>query len=386
MGEAELGMASASRSPIGPIAWSLKPLGSVEEARRHWLETEAFSFFTSWSWIGTWLENLSTQFRPLLIRASIAGRASALAIGVSHQSRRRMLIGSQALHLNATGVPDFDCITIEHNGFSAPEHLQPPLLLSFLDTFARQETGADEFYLSGTTFPMPVSKAGPTPSLAASVRKTYAVNLSQFCKTDGDLAPLLSRNAREQLRRAVRYYEHSGPLRVDEADSVTTALEFFSELKRLHIQSWTRRNKPHSFLKPFFEHFHHSLIRECFSKGEIQLLRINAGNWTIGYLYNFRYRGRVYAYQSGFDDRDKHWRPGYVSHYLAINHNFRQGIHFYDLLAGENRLKQSFATNIGEMYWHRLYRPLFRFQIENSLRAVRNRWWRGKAFRRGGRP
>jgi len=35
--------------------------------------------------------------------------------------------------------------------------------------------------------------------------------------------------------------------------------------------------------------------------GEIDLLHIAAGPQTVGYLYNFRYRGQSLAYQSGFD-------------------------------------------------------------------------------------
>src|SRR6185437_1595828 len=201
--EVEPSTISQSQGAVGPIAWSICPLASLEEARQRWMETETLSFFTSWSWIGTWLQCLPDKFTPLLMRASMAGRSNAFSIGISHQSRRRKVIASNALHLNATGDPDFDCITIEHNGFSAPKHLQSSLFESLLDWFARQQTNIDELYLSGVTWPLRTSESGPVPSLGRAMRKSFAVDLLQLGKTNGDLALLLSRNTREQLRRAI---------------------------------------------------------------------------------------------------------------------------------------------------------------------------------------
>lgn len=308
-----------------------------------------------------------------MLRASIAGRQDALAIVVNRASRRHNVIHSRALHLNATGDPDIDCITIEHNGFAAPARFQPALTRSLLDWFAREQRVADEMYLGGVTWP-PLEVSGRITPAEPLLRKSYLVDLSLLRETGGDLAPILSRNARQQLRRILRSHERVGPLRLEEADTIETALQFFEGLKDLHIKSWMRRQKTHSFSKPFFETFHRSLITACFPQGEIQLLRISSGDWIIGYLYNFRHKNRIYAYQSGFDDSDNHWRPGYVSHYLAINHNFRSGMRSYDLLAGDNRLKRSFATTVYDMYWHRISRAFLRFRIENKLHEFKHRW------------
>ena len=51
------------------------------------------------------------------------------------------------------------------------------------------------------------------------------------------------------------------------------------------------------------------------------MLRITAGGRIIGYLYNFVHAGHVYNYQSGFAyEDDPVVKPGFVSHYLAIEH------------------------------------------------------------------
>ena len=102
------------------------------------------------------------------------------------------------------------------------------------------------------------------------------------------------------------------------ASTPDQALGYFDALKALHISSWTRRRKPHAFRHAFFETFHRALIARGVADGTVRLIRVNAGGSPIGYLYNFRYGGTEYAYQSGFDDSDPDLRPGYVCHALAI--------------------------------------------------------------------
>src|SRR5262249_11908819 len=125
------------------------------------------------------------------------------------------------------------------------------------------------------------------------------------CAGAQEVETTLSRNSREKLRRSLREYRTRGELIIEEASTLGSARSYFEALKDLHIRSWTRRGKPHAFRFPFFERFHRALIARGMSEGSVQLLRITAGGRPIGYLYNFRHRGRIYAYQSGFDDSDR---------------------------------------------------------------------------------
>jgi CelD/BcsL family acetyltransferase involved in cellulose biosynthesis len=87
--------------------------------------------------------------------------------------------------------------------------------------------------------------------------------------------------------------------------------------------------------------------------GEVDLLRITAGSSTVGYLYNFIHRGRVYAYQSGFDyaGAGAHEKPGLTCHRLAIEHYLSEGMDSYDFLAGEDRYKASLANTSTDLHW-----------------------------------
>jgi CelD/BcsL family acetyltransferase involved in cellulose biosynthesis len=100
------------------------------------------------------------------------------------------------------------------------------------------------------------------------------------------------------------------------------------------------------------------------------MLRISAGGRPIGYLYNFRHGASRYAYQSGFDDEDPAFRPGYVCHALAIEAAAAQGARGYDFLAGSNRLKETFGRENYVLSWCTLRQPKLRFRAEEAARAV----------------
>jgi CelD/BcsL family acetyltransferase involved in cellulose biosynthesis len=127
---------------------------------------------------------------------------------------------------------------------------------------------------------------------------------------------------------------------------------YLDQLKLLHQQYWRGRGCPGAFATPYFEAFHRALIGESWGRGEIELLRVRAGPRIVGLLYNFIFRGRVYAYQSGFDYALlPRGRPGLLCHWLAIERHRAAGASIYDFLGGDNRLKRSLSSNESELYW-----------------------------------
>jgi CelD/BcsL family acetyltransferase involved in cellulose biosynthesis len=261
---------------------------------------------------------------------------------------------------------------IEHNGILAAAGYETTAWKALLTWFAALHDEADELNLSGSLWRCP-EQALEAQGLVCSETAvpSYAVDLHRLQASDGELYPVLSANARQQLRRAVRDYERSGPLRLDEARTLEEALGFFASLKSLHCASWERRGSAHAFSGGFFEPFHRLLIERSFSEGATRLLRASAGGDIIGYLYNFRLGSRIYAYQSGFADADRRKRPGMVTHALAIRQAFRSGAQVYDLMAGKNRLKESFATRCEPMLWQVVQQPRLAFRLENLGRELK---------------
>jgi CelD/BcsL family acetyltransferase involved in cellulose biosynthesis len=331
------------------------------------------SFFTAWGWIGTLLAAVPEPSRPKLLRGTADGETVALAlIGDNRTRRRGGLVRSRGLCLNETGDSRYDTLTIEHNGMLTAAEYEPEIADAMIGWFADRRDEADELYVSGSLRRLPaqiLQRRGL--SCRQTAAPSYLVDLIQLQGSSGEPYPLLSANARQQLRRALRYFERIGPLYLREAETAEEALDFFTGMKNLHCASWERRGRRHSFSSEFFERFHRLLIERSFAERGVQLLRAGAGDRVIGYLYNLRLGNRIYAYQSGFDDTDPRERPGIVTHALAIRHAFRSGAHLYDFMAGRNRLKESFATRCEPMLWQVVQQPRLAFRLEELARRLK---------------
>jgi CelD/BcsL family acetyltransferase involved in cellulose biosynthesis len=353
---------------------ALPPLPTLEHEWRA-LEAEAHpSFFTSWQWIGTLLAAVPAARRPNLLRAAARGQTIGLALlGAGVTRRRHGLVRSRALYLNETGDPRFDSITIEHNGILAPAGQEAAVFGSAVAWFAGLGDMADEFHISGSVLrPSETTVEGQGLSRSETSVPSYSLDLGLLSSSGGEPYPVLSANARQQLHRARRHFESYGPLQLSAATTTDEALAFFAELKVLHSASWERRGRRHAFSGEFFEPFHRLLIERNFAAGGTQLLRASAGGRVIGYLYNFRLRDRIYAYQSGFADADRRERPGVVTHALAIRHAFQSGARVYDFMAGSNRLKESFSTHCEPMLWQVVQQPRLAFRLEHLTRRFKH--------------
>lgn len=364
----------AGDDAIGFRRERLPPLAVLEPEWRSLERVSEPSFFISWHWIGTFLSALPEGKRPELLRGTLRGETVALALlGATVLRRRHGLIRSRALFLNETGDADYD-LTMEHNGLLVPNRYRSAAREALIRWFAEEAGDADEFFARGLTQPLPggvVARYGM--HRGQTEVPSYWVDLGRLAASNGELYPVLSSNARQQLRRATRHFERFGQLRLDRAAHRAEARDFFAELKDLHIATWQRRGKPHSFVRPFFEAFHHQLIDRHVADGTVQVLRASAGSRLIGYLYNFRLFDRVYTYQSGFAYDETGARPGAVAHALAIRDAYHSGASVYDFLAGRNRLKESYGTTSAPMFWEVVQQPRLAFRAEHIARSVKRR-------------
>ena len=369
--------------PADGLAVTLEPVDVPEALAGRWLDLERRSdgsFFQSWGWIGCWLRHLPSGLTPRLLTVSSGSEVVGLGVLVARRETRHGLLRVRGLHLNETGDRRIDPISIEYNGVLADRSFgNASVIRRSLTWLAANEDGWDELNLGGLNAETAEiwEKAAVDNGLGIRVqakRRCDCIDFEAIRRSEVEYLGALSRNARHQVRRAMRLYEAAGPLRLQAAQTVEDALDMLGELKMLHQAYWTRRGHAGSFARGFFESFHHDLISKRFDAGEIQLLRISAGEKLIGCLYNFVKDGRVYAYQSGFDyDADRRLKPGLVSHCLAVRHNLAQGALIYDFMAGDSRYKRSLGTDSHALYWLVVQRPAVHLRFENALRAIKRK-------------
>jgi CelD/BcsL family acetyltransferase involved in cellulose biosynthesis len=373
-----------------PLAVTLRTVTDWEALGVRWRAFEtraALSFFQSWSWIGCLAPERYDN--PVLLEAQRDGRTVALGL---FNRRRGWLFDTLWLH--ETGDPKRDAVFIEHNGLlidaatAADERANDSVEAGpgpgTEDTLrAACLAGARRAVLPGPLLGRRLILSGVDPAhLRAAAASGTVSRLTTRVAPRLDLAALrrdgrshldvLSANTRAQLRRSLRAYATLGTLAIQRAADIAEARRFLDELARLHQATWQHRGQPGAFADPHFARFHHALIDRALPRGEIALWRVTAGPAVIGYLYNFQHRGRVLAYQSGFDYAvaGHHAKPGLTCHHLAIEHGLADCMACYDFLAGDDRYKRSLSSGARTLHWLTVGPLLDPVRLVDRARAI----------------
>ncbi len=329
------------------IAVRVSTVTDFAELGGRWRDLERradLSFFQSWTWVGCLAAERFSD--PVLVEATERGRVVALALF----NRVCHAVGPAVLHLGESGMAELDSPYVEQNGvlFEAghPEDLTAICLRAVASRY--------EVVLSGVGEPVLASVRR-----AAGLTRVERVQASPFADlaglraAGGDYLARRSANTRQQIRRSNRWYERQGPVAIELAGSVESALSMLDEMAALHQAAWQARGQPGSFAQPFFRRFHRELIAIGVPRGEIALLRVSDSGTLIGTLYNFVFRGRMLAYQSGFAYQagGSPAKPGLTCHHRAILFALDRGVEIYDFLAGEDRYKRSLADASHRQMW-----------------------------------
>ena len=339
------------------------------------------SWFLSWSWLGCWLASLPPRIEVLVLRAEIRGLVVGLAMLVVSPLRRLRVPLGCAAHLNSTGRPEFDGVAIEHNGLLLDRAHAQAAQAAMLRFLCDERRGWRSVRLPGLTNAQAIRAEMLPPRIVMEVleRRSTLVPLQLVRDRDGDYLGLLGARRRAHIRRSMRASSEWGPLQLTQAHDAETALAYFERLLELHRARRAALRSRSAFDTPFSRDFHRLLIKSGQPRGEVQLLRVRAGEHDLGYLYNFAHRGRISFYQSGYDFGriDRKFSPGLVTVALCIEYNARLGHDCFDFLAGDAQYKQALATHDEPMWWIDLHREGPVLRAENALLAAgrRGRQW-----------
>lgn len=353
---------------------------TIEQLEPRWRALEARSnrsFFLSWSWIGSWLAELSRP--PLLVSVRGPG-GDEIGLGLLTETTeiRKRVIRAKQLNLHLSGESALDAITIEYNGLLSERGLEE-LVAGVMIAALQREPGLDWdelivpgladgdtnlFKESGLS---PIRRAEASSCFVdlAALRAEGVSNADQYCAT-------LGKSTRSQIRRSMRIYGEHGPLALDSATSSTEAWAFLDEMAIHHEQKW-RAHGGGAFSNARYLSFHRRLIDSALPIGQIEVLRARAGDQAFGWIYNFIDRGRVLFYLSGFAiSDDNRLKPGLVTHALAIQRHLRAGMDAYDFMGGDNRYKKNLGQPGPEIVSIALQRPRAKLKLESAARNLKD--------------
>jgi len=350
-----------------PLSVALRPFAGIASIEPQWrrLEAEADgSFFTSWTWIRTALELMEPE--PLELRVARGDELTGLALLWPEGAPRRLRLNLGAGARYASVFPEYNAILMRRSEADATSSVLSAL----------RAEGVRSLRIDGAA-PGLVAEARAAGWLASlrARQPHFEVDLAGLRAGQGDFLASLSRNARQQIRRSLRAADRLGGLELEAASDVGEALRWFADLERLHTQSWSDRGRPGAFAEPFFRKFNQRLIMTAFGTGEVELVRVQIGGRTAGYLYDFIYRQRVLYYQSGFDYKQfPGVQCGLAAHCLNIERHLRAGADAYDFMAGAQRYKASLGRAAGELVWFVLLAPSWQNRLTERLRTAKAMW------------
>lgn len=362
------------------LNFSVSLCESTDALASEWQDLEArsdASFFLSWSWIGSLVEvSIGTIY---VVRAlDHSGRTQAIGLLMSGQRQGRLRQTVNAIHLNESSDPELDSIYIEANGFLTARGLPQGIPARMLAAVAskqvhpKAEVRWDELKLAGVPESWLDFMAQRGLSINVSNRQGSAFIDLREARARGGCLSIASAGVRRKIRRSMQLYSERGPLKCENAKDVTEALEWLSELKRFHQIAWQNRGHSGAFACSKFEAFHRAMIVRSIQDGRVEILRVSAGAYAIGYLYDFisgRWTGN---YQSGFlFEDDNRLKPGLVSFILAAERRSQLGSDVYDFLAGDSRYKLELGRPGPRFVWVELRRFRLLYRIEDVLRAGR---------------
>ena len=363
-----------------PVRFEISNAMSTAELEAAWLDLERRAsphFFLSWDWIGCWIAEAS--LRPAILIGRTDDRIVLLGAMAPSTRRDVLPIAIHGLQLHAIGDLQHDIITIEYNGFLVDRawagKVETDAIAFLLDGVIVDGHRRDELHLRNIPDDLGPAVAACGYYFSELQRKpSWRIDLAAVRAAGKRYLECLSANTRQQIRRSMRLYERRGPLTATLAGGVPEALMFLDGLKELHQRYWTSRGEPGAFAYPYFERFQKRLIQTCLPHGTVEIVRISAGPDVIGYVYNFLYRGHVYAYQSGFHyEDDPKLKPGLVSHCLCIEQHRDAGSTTYDFMAGDARYKANLGEPGPDMLYLLAERPTWPLQIESMLHGMKRR-------------
>ena len=319
---------------------------------------------------GTLLNALPPASRPKLLRGTVHGQAVSLALSAPIRPVAGGLVRSRGFYLNERRFP-FRFPDDRHNDILAAAELELVVRDKLVCWFASLRGEADELHVGGSQRRLPEAALG---KWRLGCRETslpsYPVDLCRLAGSDGEIYPVLSASARQQLRRAIPVFRtvrcvapgrggnRSGSINLFQCDEGAALRLLGAPRQAAFLHRRVLRAVP-----PAADRAQLSRGRNPASQGLRRRSRPRL-------LYNFRLGDRVYAYQSGFDDADRRERPGSPP-IPGDPARVPIGPGVYDFMAGRNRLKESFSTRCEPMLWQTVQQPRLAFRLEDFARQFK---------------
>ena len=366
---------SAARS-ASPLERLVEPASNWPKFAPRWeklAEGADYSIFLSPLWMETWIET----FGDVLNASLVSFRSSGLDVGACLVVEASPSITQplRKVSLNASGEAAADTLYVELNDVLTRPGWQAETagaLAEYLIGKSWDECKLDGF-CPGTAYDvLKMQFAGF--DIEEETQASYHVDLAALRTAGVSYCKALGPGRGKYVQRKMGYHSRLGELRVDAAATVEQAISMMDQLAVLNSTRFEALGRRGIWNSRRFVAFHRSFVRKGFAAGKIQMLRVTAGQETVGLLYNLVHRNKAYFYQCGYNyTDDKRLSPGVVTLALAVEYSLQAGLDEFDFLAGDSAYKEWMSTGCRQLIWTRIRRRGPRMWMYDRLRSLKHR-------------
>jgi CelD/BcsL family acetyltransferase involved in cellulose biosynthesis len=356
----------------------------VDYIRNHWRKLEAdavgHSIFQNWEWIECWLEVAKQHVRPLIFKDNNQKIIGICFVGFSSIYDLK-IFGFRTLFPFLSGVPSIDILASEYNQILClPEYrlIVHELLVDFLLKSDQMKQYSrillrrvpDEF--------LEIYKnVAERNNCIFKIFKTEPSAYTDLKSLQEEKLPYddyFSKSLKSDIRRSEKLYrEKYGELKLEKSTNVTQAQNWFQEIGKLNRLRFQDKYKKVAWDYPELVQVNRAFLNRQFSSGKVEIIRLCAGANPIGYLLNFIYRDVVYFYMCGFRyEEDNRLKPGLLMHNYAIQEYYKQGLHKYDFMAGDQHYKYRMGKQGVTMHHFTISRKSFKLKCVHVLTAIKD--------------
>jgi hypothetical protein len=341
-----------------------------EEAMSVWSALEyrlgGLPVMCSADWTGLWLKHYGSLVPHRFAIGRADGRIVGLLLLTCGVDDRDGWFRTRTWHIGTAGESDADSVCIEYNAVAC-EPAYRNALFAATQRHLDQESDWDELRLDG--FAVDDGPVLENPGEWMQVRRSARwIDLGRVRESGRELTTFMGDSTRKSIRQNLRDY---GPVTVDEPASLTEAHAIFDELVRLHQERWTSEGHPGCYASKVFTAFHRELIDRCFGNGRVQLLRVRAGDVTLGCTEFLIDRERALNYQGGRLANDRKHSPGLITDFAGMQFALERGYSAYDFMAGDSIHKQRLTTDSTPLVWLVRRRPRLKYAVMQRVRRAR---------------
>lgn len=319
-------------------------------------------------WTAAWLDAYGDLVPHHFVLARAGEQLVAACLLCEGVEQKDGPLNVKSLHIGTAGEPESISACVEYNRLLVDPAFETEFVAKLVEHL-NGLTDFDQWNLDGFDASALQAFAACEEKLD---RETSAARYFDFkaAREKGDLLAALGHEPRRKAKKGLKHYEG---IRLEWAESLDAAAEFFGDLTRLHQARWESLGKPGCYASDRFVKFQEGLIARLIPTGRMVLSRVSTPCGVVGCNQIFFEHNRALVYQCGWSPAPQGISPGVVVDYLNMEESLRRGLDAYDFMGHETQHKKDLSNACNEIVWAKRRAPRLKFVVLEQARRLK-RW------------